>query len=570
MNPSACDHFLLLSALNDEDPLIREMGPHESVALARLAHQLHLAGISTVTDPRRKWGPILDAEQRRGLLIQYILETRSKILAVGIQLPFSESVGANRGASDTDYSNLDGVITTIREQGLPLILGGNGITLDGVGTMSRMRDRIGPRFDGTVGVSGEADSILPELLRADPNTWQADRRLFKTQNGKVTPGIMQLLSKEELAALPPLEHTDEHPFNGIEAAGRGCKSNCTFCAIPGLSGGPSKMRAFQPKQFVDQVRLLMESGRSGIGTTDADLLDNGMDFWRAVAAIIEEEGLGGDFGAFHLCGYTNAFRLKLGGGISEEDLRLLRGVGLRTVGFGVQSTVGNVLRSVHRPPVSLPAIRQFIGRCRNLGMAVDADMIFGLPGQGESESNEDLAAMLAMTMWGALPSKVFFYAHRPGSATHKEAAPPPPSERTYTLAGCVRELMDLVHLLNVFGRDAEQVKKDFPIYTPYTLLDPGRIETLACNLEIVLGDFQNSGWVSASEIQKLKAQVELMKNPSYVKSRVEDILDINAAALAEHEGKVSPRVFAALSDQNDRHSRVRRADLAAYLKRVAA
>lgn len=527
--------FLLLSAAYDEASVASVLRGASTTGIARLAQEIRAKGTPVELDPRAVAG--VSGEMARECLMELIAEHKDRFLAVGIQLPFSESVPLNPSELDTDYAEIDPLILLVRSRGIPLILGGNAITLDAEGTLRRMRERLGACLDGTVAVSGEADRILPELLKQGSTAWQNDARLYRVVDGHVLPGQMQLLSTQELHDLKPLQDPSVVSF---EATGRGCKQNCTFCAIPGLSGGPKSMRSFEPKQFVEQVKFFIQSGVTRLGTTDADLFDVGLPWWKEALAQAEEAGLLSDLKAFIFSGYTNAFRLKIRGGLGLEELSILKQLGFRDLGLGVQSTDATVLRNVHRPPVDLDTLYRFFEQCHALGMNVSPDMILGLPGHTDSSSEKDLSALLGMVLQGASARDVFLYQHRRGAQTFEEVSPPPVPQSILHRRDKIFAWNRDFDAIRVNSRTPEEVRRFFPFSVlDAPLITPQEVQSMMDSLRAAQG-FDD---VFRKVLQRVESDAESLLDPVAVVEKWGQDIEVERACLDSLRAELSPAVY---------------------------
>ncbi|MEK9159279.1 MAG: radical SAM protein [Patescibacteria group bacterium] len=550
---------LLLSTAYDEETTSTELNGAPTTGIARLAQEIrNRVGVKVILDPRAGAG--IPFEKGGEYILKLIDELGDQLLAVGIQLPFSESIALNPRGHLTDYQSIDALISLIRSKGIPLILGGNAITLDAEGTLGRMRERVGECLDGTVAVSGEADLVLPDLLGKDPEAWQDDPRLYRLVNGQTLPGRMQLLTNEELHNLAPLR---DPAVIGFEATGRGCKQNCTFCAIPGLSGGPKSMRSFEPHQFVHHVQFFIESGKIGVGTTDADLFDVGIEWWKEVLALSEKAGLLNDLRAFIFSGYTNAFRLKIKGGLGLEELEILKKLGFRDLGLGVQSMEPAVLKSVHRPSVDPTTLWRFFTQCQDSGISVSPDMILGLPGHTESSLKTDIFNMLVMTLHGAQARPAFFYQHRRGSQTFNAPIPAPVSQEIIDQHDKVFSLSSTLDAVRLNSRAPEEIRRFFPnsiLEAP--IVTPQEIQGLSGSLDIL----SSSGSVPLAMIERLRGDAQRLLDQSEVIAKWKRDIEVERDCLADLEGDLSPSVYQSLSIPWEKNSHLQRR-IAEYQRR---
>ena len=211
----------------------------------------------------------------------------------------------------------------------------------------------------------------------------------------------------------------------------GCQHRCAFCIVPRARGAS---RSLEPKLVADQVRLLVEAGRSEVTLTGIDLGHYGADLVprTSLAALLRElveiEGLRW----LRLSSMLPAY-------FTEDVLDVLTGAPAIAPHFHLplQSGSDRVLRAMRRP-YSTAMYRSVVERLtRAIPMlGLGADVIAGFPG----ETEEDAAATQALIE--ALPFTylhVFPYSDRKGT----EAAARPGHVDGKTVAGRAARLRAL-------------------------------------------------------------------------------------------------------------------------------
>lgn len=422
--------LLLSSAYDSPGSFDFLVGGDAPLGLRRLQHQAREKGITVDLDPRHsmdlKRG---DCSAARDKLRQHLAQVLPTLDFVGVQFSSLEEA-PDKGGND----ELNPTIETLRQvckQGVPLIVGGVGMTMDGERLMSALRREIGVEFEGSVGIAGEADILFPQVAKEGPQSWKRNERLFRSVDGGIPPGVIQTLSQEELWGLSPLDpdYFDNRYSVITESVGRGCKSNCSYCSVPSLNEGPRGMRVFTPEQYVRQIEANVMGGRLYLEEVASDVFDAPLSWWDAVESKLKDSELNPWLKWVCVSGFTNAFRLRLSNCLGAPGrITKMRNLGFNHFSLGVQSVQPSVLRNVHRSPVDEKVIQDFIVDCHRNGITTSIDFMVGLPGQEEG-IEADLVAALKMSLLGA---RIQFHAykHRFGSRLYDGPAPEPLSDET--------------------------------------------------------------------------------------------------------------------------------------------
>lgn len=277
------------------------------------------------------------------------------------------------------------IIRAIRGQGLGLVLGGGGFTLEPEVTMDRVKRDLGPLAEGVIGVEGEGDQVIQKLVL---NGGKADgiAGLWRIEGGRTIPGKIQTLSSQELADLKPVD--PRLATISFEAATRGCPSRCNYCSSCNLT--KRGVRKFTPESFVEKLQTrIFDSGNYQGYIVDNNALALGMGWWYEAKNLLQREDLLRI--TRHLCmGFSvNPEQVY---DLSLEDLGALKQMGIGEMIIGVQSFDPDILRRNNRPPVDAERLMRFCERCYEAGIYVELDMIFGLP---TGTTDEDLISKKA-------------------------------------------------------------------------------------------------------------------------------------------------------------------------------
>jgi radical SAM superfamily enzyme YgiQ (UPF0313 family) len=79
--------------------------------------------------------------------------------------------------------------------------------------------------------------------------------------------------------------------------------------------------------------------------------------------------------------------------MSDDEVNLLAAAGLHHIGFGTESASPEVLRHMNKAHQSIPDMYEAAAKCARAGIRVTFNLIFGYPGEQESQRNETLRVM---------------------------------------------------------------------------------------------------------------------------------------------------------------------------------
>lgn len=371
--------------------------------LSRIEWQiLQTKGVQS-TGTLRAVRDIAEVEIQKGIGVE-------QIAVAAVSLPYTE--GQNVGC-EIQFEDVFKIVRALTRKGVQVILGGPGITLEPKSAMESFKRALGEDAEGIIAVEGEGDLIIQEAIRLTREQLTGDDRFWRIVKGGILPGRMQVLTEEDLAGLRPIPQ--ELIRDGdIEGSNRGCRQECTYCASCHLT--QKGIRKFKPENFVDQLEILLDQGRavSKIHITDNDFLAVGIEWWQEVEKLLDERGLLKGMRFVNMNGMSNAHTVCA---LKEEDIALLKRLGFKTLGVGIQSFQENVLKAVKRPKVDKDALMRFFKECRENGIDVYIDMIGELP-NGESEE-EDVKQSFLMSLDTSISYRSL--AIIPGSTLHKES-----------------------------------------------------------------------------------------------------------------------------------------------------
>ena len=457
--------------------------------IARLDLSLNGKGIDSLPDPRTKVVLETGTVPPPEVVAESMVLHRDEIGPVLCTLPFAEF--DNDENDELSYATLVNNLRLGRELGKSIIMGGPALALDPE-IMLRFRQEIGPLFDGAVAVIGEADLIIPELVRMTPEQLMRDNRLLRVKDGELLPGQHIFLTKEELRALPPIEYEYHYGVSHavLEGGSRGCSGACKFCSMPKLAGGPKNLRQFTPEQYITSLRSALYAGRFNLYLCDSDILNVGFGWWEQVRQMINEDPILKAHIQYSSMGvYTNASRLKF---FTPERLDLLKDLGFTRLIVGVQSVCNDSLKRVNRSPWEIQYLMGLVKECSKQGMAVGADMILGMPGADVANLDAELSMMMLLALCG-VGIDLRFYDDWRGSEFHSKGLKRCDfTDEDIVIISEVSRLLSFLKDYRMRTLDAANVEAFSPlkIKMPLRRWDgPGEVQDAISDITLILGSF---------------------------------------------------------------------------------
>ena len=457
--------------------------------IARLDLSLNGKGIDSLPDPRTKVVLETGTVPPPEVVAESMVLHRDEIGPVLCTLPFAEF--DNDENDELSYATLVNNLRLGRELGKSIIMGGPALALDPE-IMLRFRQEIGPLFDGAVAVIGEADLIIPELVRMTPEQLMRDNRLLRVKDGELLPGQHIFLTKKELKALPPIEYEYHYGVSHavLEGGSRGCSGACKFCSMPKLAGGPKNLRQFTPEQYITSLRSALYAGRFNLYLCDSDILNVGFGWWEQVRQMINEDPILKAHIQYSSMGvYTNASRLKF---FTPERLDLLKDLGFTRLIVGVQSVCNDSLKRVNRSPWEIQYLMGLVKECSKQGMAVGADMILGMPGADVANLDAELSMMMLLALCG-VGIDLRFYDDWRGSEFHSKGLKRCDfTDEDIVIISEVSRLLSFLKDYRMRTLDAANVEAFSPlkIKMPLRRWDgPGEVQDAISDITLILGSF---------------------------------------------------------------------------------
>jgi ribosomal peptide maturation radical SAM protein 1 len=159
---------------------------------------------------------------------------------------------------------------------------------------------------------------------------------------------------------------------------RGCwwgdKSHCTFC---GLNGANMAFRSKSARRVLDEMRYLADRWH----TRRIEVVDNILDmkyFTDLLPALAQQ---GQELEIFY----------EVKANLTRQQVALLRAAGINRIQPGIESLSDHVLKLMRKGTSGLRNV-QLLKWCKEYGITVDWNMLYGFPG----ETRDDYSAMLVM------------------------------------------------------------------------------------------------------------------------------------------------------------------------------
>jgi len=268
---------------------------------------------------------------------------------------------------------------------LPILLGGIHATVDPVACA---RESV---FDAVA--VGEAEVTAVELVDA----LLEGKTDFSAIKGVVFRDAAGNVVASGARALAP--DLDDYPYPAVHLIGgldryapahatvlpaapimvsRGCPGACTYCQTKNIFGRRTRFRS--PENVLGEIRrLVYDYGVKEIHFLD-DVITANKKFVRELCALLEKEPY-----RLHL-EVANGLRADM---VSVEILSALKAVGLRNVGFGIESGNERVLEIVKKG-IDKEQVRKAVRIARDIGLETWGFFIFGLPGDTEESIRETI------------------------------------------------------------------------------------------------------------------------------------------------------------------------------------
>ena len=263
-----------------------------------------------------------------------------------------------------------------------------------------------------IGVIGEGEETFKELLDKYfeygrfHHDWLKDvKSIVYHHNGKININEYRLFI-ENLDTIPPpardifdkehwkprlsgFSYREGLRVFGRISTSRGCPFKCIFCNSSKFWG--NKIRYFSAKYVVSEISLLMtRCGCNSIHGND-DLFTVNIARLEEIVKLLKIEGLLKKVEFASIQARVDTF--------SDDVCRLLKELGVRSIGFGIESGSNKILKYLKKDSVNIEQNWEAVKRALKWGFFVWPQLIVGCPG----ETKEDILKTLEFTRIKEIP-----------------------------------------------------------------------------------------------------------------------------------------------------------------------
>lgn len=263
----------------------------------------------------------------------------------------------------------------------PIVLGGCGFSI--------FPAEILQRCDVSLGIVGDGEEVftaLVECMEAGKDYSKLPRLAHRDRHG---PTIVNPPMYDEVIDIPPQRATLDNARyfreggQGNVETKRGCPSKCLYCADPIAKGGVVRLRP--PDQVAEEVEALLEQGVDVL-----HLCDSEFNLPPQHAMAVCEEFIARRLGerVRWYC-YASVYPF------SDNLAQAMREAGCLGINFGVDSGCDRMLAALKRP-YRREAIVEAVDACRQAGITIMLDLLFGGPGEDEASVRESIEFVKAL------------------------------------------------------------------------------------------------------------------------------------------------------------------------------
>ena len=281
------------------------------------------------------------------------------------------------------------IISVLKQENIPLVVGGPQVTVDSVGTMKRL--------NAEIGVVGEGENAILELCQILSETGclsfaplhEVNGLILRTnKNGEYhsTPNRAFMKNLDTLPFIPMSlfpykkyqQNTPELKDSplGWMSTSRGCPWNCSFCSNIHVWG--RQYRCMGPKRVVDEMEYLSNNYEVRAVNFREDNFTVNRKRVIEICSLLNERNLQIEW----MC----ESRVDI---VDEELLTMMKNAGCGAIYFGVESGSQRVL-DILRKEITLEKTEKALELCKKTGIRTVASIMLGIPQQTIEENYESL------------------------------------------------------------------------------------------------------------------------------------------------------------------------------------
>lgn len=181
--------------------------------------------------------------------------------------------------------------------------------------------------------------------------------------------------------------TDLYRNTGTIISSRGCVAKCQFCA----AGAFGAIRTRSAENVAYEIETLYNQGTKNIYFVDNTFASNRK---RAIQIfqILEQKGI-----------KINCFIEARVTEVDEKYLNLLKGFGVTSIQFGVETGNAEVMKSIHKN-ITLERVEKTVQLCCQKGIGVACSFVIGHPADTEETVRDTIAFATKLKRIGAEPA----------------------------------------------------------------------------------------------------------------------------------------------------------------------
>lgn len=270
----------------------------------------------------------------------------------------------------------------------PILMGGYHVTFE---YESALKDGV-----ADVVIRGEGEEVIGRVVDILGNKKSKEllhnvEGISFIQDGKIYSTLPELLRVKDLDKVPIPKRsyvkTDLYRNTGTIISSRGCVAKCQFCA----AGAFGAIRIRSAENVADEIEQLYKQGTKNIYFVDNTFASNRK---RAIQIfrILEQRGV-----------KLNCFIEARVTEVDEDYIDLLKGFGVTSIQFGVETGNAEVMKSIHKN-ITLERVEKTVDLCCQKGIGVACSFVIGHPADTEETVRDTIAFATKLKRLGAEPA----------------------------------------------------------------------------------------------------------------------------------------------------------------------